>query len=158
MIKGYKASTHEKFRVILKVFYKVVYGNNEIYPDCVKWFSVTVGKEIKSKEKALDIKEYLEEEIPILIENASTLQKKAFLACLYESGSRPEEFLRLSNLLVYNKERNNFNLKIIIVVVPVHGFRLLVVVLCKLQEPYHLHYKDNLLLFLGFRLLLQLYN
>ncbi|HEX6293829.1 MAG TPA: hypothetical protein VFZ46_01625, partial [Nitrososphaeraceae archaeon] len=26
------------------------------------------------------------------------LQKKAFLACLYESGSRPEEFLRLSNL------------------------------------------------------------
>jgi site-specific recombinase XerD len=97
--KQYKASTHEKFRVILKIFYKVVYGNNEIYPDCVKWFSVTVGKEIKSKEKTLDIKEYLEEEeIPILIENAPTLQKKAFLACLYESGSRPEEFLRLSNL------------------------------------------------------------
>jgi hypothetical protein len=46
--KEYKASTHEKFRVILKVFYKVVYGNNEVYPDCVKWFSVTVGKEIKS--------------------------------------------------------------------------------------------------------------
>ena len=32
------------------------------------------------------------------IENTPTLQKKAFLACLYESGSRPEEFLRLSNL------------------------------------------------------------
>ena len=97
--KEYKASTHEKYRVILKIFYKVVYGNNEIYPDCVKWFSVTVGKEIKSKEKTLDIKEYLEEEeIPILIEKAPTLQKKAFLACLYESGSRPEEFLRLSNL------------------------------------------------------------
>ena len=45
--KEYKASTHEKFRVILKVFYKVVYGNNEIYPDYVKWFSVTVGKEEK---------------------------------------------------------------------------------------------------------------
>ena len=68
--KEYKASTHEKFRVILKVFYKVLYGN-KVYPDCVKWFSVTVGKEIKSKEKALDIKEYLEEEeIPILIENS----------------------------------------------------------------------------------------
>jgi site-specific recombinase XerD len=75
--KEYKASTYEKYRVILKIFYKVVYGNNEIYPDCVKWFSVTVGKEIKSKEKTLDIKEYLEEEIPILIENAPTLQKKA---------------------------------------------------------------------------------
>src|ERR671913_178898 len=97
--KEYKASTHEKFRVILKIFYKVVYGNNEVYPDCVKWFSVTVGKEIKSKEKSLDIKEYLEEEeIPILIENAPTLQKKEFLGCFYESGSRPEKFLRFSNL------------------------------------------------------------
>jgi integrase/recombinase XerD len=85
--------------VILKNFYKVIYGNNEIYPDCVNWFSITVGKEIKSKEKEFDIKEYLEEEeIPILIDNAPTLQKKAFLACMYESGSRPEEFLRLSNL------------------------------------------------------------
>jgi len=37
--KEYKASTHEKYRVILKIFYKVVYGNNEVYPDCVKWFS-----------------------------------------------------------------------------------------------------------------------
>ena len=54
--KEYRASTHEKFRVILKIFYKVVYGNNEIYPDCVKWFSVTVGKEIKSKEKSLEKK------------------------------------------------------------------------------------------------------
>jgi integrase/recombinase XerD len=76
-----------------------VYGNNEIYPDYVNWFSVTVRNEIKSKEKTLDIKEYLEEEeIPVLIENAPTLQKKAFLACLYESGSSPEEFLRFSNL------------------------------------------------------------
>jgi hypothetical protein len=34
-----------------------------------------------------DIAEYLEEEeIPILIENTTTLQKRAFLACLYESG------------------------------------------------------------------------
>jgi hypothetical protein len=71
--KEYKASTHEMFRVILKIFYKVVYGNNESYPDCVKWFSVTIGKEIKSKEKILDIKEYLkEEEISLLIENIST--------------------------------------------------------------------------------------
>ena len=97
--KEYKASTHEKFRVILKVFYKVVYGNNEIYPDCVKWFSVTVGKEIKSKEKSLDIEEYLEEqEVPHLIDAAPTLQKKALLAIFYESGCRPEEGLRLTNL------------------------------------------------------------
>ena len=43
--KGYKASTHEKYQQILKIFYKTVYGNNEFYPECVKWFSVKVGKE-----------------------------------------------------------------------------------------------------------------
>ena len=51
--KEYKASTHEKYRVILKIFYKIVYGNNEEYPECVKWFSVSVGKEVKSKEKII---------------------------------------------------------------------------------------------------------
>jgi integrase/recombinase XerD len=95
----YKVETIEKYRAIIKKFYKMVYGNNEYYPDCVKWFSVKVGKDKHSQERGLDIAEYLEEEeIPILIENTPTVQKKAFLACLYESGSRPEEFLRLSNL------------------------------------------------------------
>ena len=97
--KRYKVETLEKYRAVLKKFYKMVYGNNEYYPDCVKWFSVNVGKDKKSTERRLDIAEYLEEEeISILIENTPTLQKKAFLACLYESGSRPEEYLRLTNL------------------------------------------------------------
>ena len=97
--KGYKSSTHEKYRVILKTFYKIVYGNNEEYPDCVKWFSVSVGKDIKNKEKGLDIEEYLEEnEVQLMINAAPTIQKKAFLACMYESGARPEEFLRLTDL------------------------------------------------------------
>lgn len=50
-LKNYKASTHEKLRIILKLFFKVIYGNNENYPEQVKWFSVQVGKEIRSKEK-----------------------------------------------------------------------------------------------------------
>jgi site-specific recombinase XerD len=97
--KEYKASTHEKYRVILKTFYKIVYGNNEEYPPCVKWFSVSVGKDIKSKEKGLDINEYLEEEEVIkVIQSAPSVQKKAFLAVFYEAGCRPEECLRLTNL------------------------------------------------------------
>jgi hypothetical protein len=43
--KGYRASTNEKFRQVLKLFYKVVYGNNEFYPEQVKWFSSKVGKD-----------------------------------------------------------------------------------------------------------------
>jgi site-specific recombinase XerD len=97
--KGYKASTHEKYRQILKLFYKIVFGNNEYYPDAIKWFSVKVGKEKSGKDPTMDISEYLDEnEIQKIIEAAPTLQKKAFLACMYESGSRPEEFLRLTNL------------------------------------------------------------
>ena len=97
--KKYKVETIEKYRSVIKKFYKMVYGSNEYYPDCVKWFSVKVGKDKHSQERGLDIAEYLEEEeVPVLIENTPTLQKRAFLACLYESGSRPEEFLRLSNL------------------------------------------------------------
>jgi integrase/recombinase XerD len=97
--KNYKASTHEKFRKILKIFYKVVFGNNEFHPDSVSWFSTQIGKEKKSQERDLNIAEYLEEnEVPILIDAAPTIQKKAFLACMYESGARPEEFLRLTNI------------------------------------------------------------
>jgi integrase/recombinase XerD len=96
--KNYKASTHEKFRKILKIFYKVVFGKNEFHPDAVNWFSTQIGKEKKSQERDLDIAEYLEEnEVPLLIDAAPTIQKKAFLACMYESGARPEEFLRLTN-------------------------------------------------------------
>ena len=96
--KKYKASTNEKFRQVLKLFYKVVYGNNEYYPEQVKWFSSKLGKEKTGKETSMDMAEYLEEEEVLkLIESAPTLQSKAFLACMYESGARPEEFLRLTN-------------------------------------------------------------
>jgi hypothetical protein len=82
----------------LKLFYKIVYGNNEYYPEQVKWFSSKLGKEKTGKETSMDMAEYLEEEeILKLIESAPTLQSKAFLACMYESGARPEEFLRLTN-------------------------------------------------------------
>lgn len=46
----------------------------------------------------MDMAEYLEEdEVQKLVESAPTIQKKAFLAVMYESGARPEEFLRLTN-------------------------------------------------------------
>jgi integrase len=96
--KKYKASTIEKFRQILKLFYKTVYGNGEYYPEEVKWFSAKVGKEKHASSATIDLAEYLEEdEVLKLIEVATPLQKKAFLACMYELGARPEEILRLTN-------------------------------------------------------------
>ena len=51
--KNYKASTHEKFRKILKIFYKVVFGKNEFHPDCVRWFSVQCRQRKKKSRKRL---------------------------------------------------------------------------------------------------------
>lgn len=81
--KNSKSSTIEKLRTILKWFYKVVYGNNEEYPESVRWFSVNVGKEKLRQEKRIDIEKYLEEEeIKKLVEYGQSLQKKAFIACM----------------------------------------------------------------------------
>jgi integrase len=42
--------------------------------------------------------EYLdEEEIKKLIISSSSVQTKAIIACMYETGARPEEFLNLQN-------------------------------------------------------------
>ncbi|HEX7179068.1 MAG TPA: tyrosine-type recombinase/integrase [Nitrososphaeraceae archaeon] len=70
----------------------------ESYPEQVKFFSAKVGKEKHTQPTYLDTSEFLDEdEIVQLIQSAPTLQKKAFIACMYESGARPEEFLRLTN-------------------------------------------------------------
>jgi site-specific recombinase XerD len=64
----------------------------------VSWFSVKVAKEKTGKDTSMDMTEYLEEaEVEKLAESAPTTQKKAFLAVMYESGARPEEFLRFTN-------------------------------------------------------------
>jgi hypothetical protein len=60
--KNYKASTHEKFKHILKFYYKVAYGNNEHNPEAVSRFSVNLGKEKLRKDTNFDFAEYLEEE------------------------------------------------------------------------------------------------
>lgn len=95
---NYKASTIEKYKKILKFFYKVVYGKNEFYPEQVKWFSIRVSKDKIRESFVLDNAEYLEEEeIKVVIERASSVQRKAIISCMYESGARPEEFLMLQN-------------------------------------------------------------
>lgn len=75
--KSYKASTNEKFRQVLKLFYKIVYGNNEYYPEQIKWFSVKLGKEKSGKETSMDMAEFLEED------EVQKLIAEENLPCLY---------------------------------------------------------------------------
>lgn len=49
--KNYKASTHEKFRKILKIFYKVVFGKNEFRPDCINGFLLKLEKKRRVRKE-----------------------------------------------------------------------------------------------------------
>jgi integrase/recombinase XerD len=96
--KHYKPSTIEKYKIILRLFYKVVYGNNKFYPEQVNWYSIKVSKDKYRDSFSLDLGEFFEEdEIEKLVISASSIQRKAIIACMYESGARPEEFLSLQN-------------------------------------------------------------
>ena len=96
--KNYSPSTIEKYKIILRLFYKVVYGNNKFYPEQVNWFSIKVSKDKSRNSFVLDMAEYLDEdEIKKLINCSSSIQRKAIIACMYETGARPEEFLNLQN-------------------------------------------------------------
>jgi integrase/recombinase XerD len=95
--EGYETASDEKFRQVLKKFYKVVFGNNKVHPEQVNFFNSQVGHDRKSKKITYE-QVLSEEQIKLIIDTAPTLQEKVFCACLYETGARPEEFLRLTNL------------------------------------------------------------
>ncbi|RMF31714.1 MAG: hypothetical protein D6752_01610, partial [Candidatus Nitrosothermus koennekii] len=93
--KDYSPSTITKFRRVLKYFYKVVYGNNEYYPEQVAWIK-NISKDKRMEKNALSYDDFLtEEEIELLIDTADTIQRKAFIAVGYETGARPEELLNI---------------------------------------------------------------
>jgi len=104
--KGYSPSTHTKIRQVLKYFFKVVYGNNEYYPDAVKWLKSKVSKDEQRKREQLSYDQFLtEDEVKLLIDTANTIQRKAFIAVAYETGARPEELLniRIKDILFDSK-------------------------------------------------------
>jgi integrase len=93
---NYSLATQILRKSILKLFFKVVYGNNEHYPDAVRWIKLKVSKDKQRKEEQLSYDQFLtEDEIKLLIDTANTIQKKAFIAVGYETGARPEELLNI---------------------------------------------------------------
>lgn len=53
--KNYRPSTFEKYKLILRLFYKVVYGNNKFYPEQVNGFSIKVSKDRSRESFTLDM-------------------------------------------------------------------------------------------------------
>lgn len=94
--KKYSAAADEKFRKIIKEFYRVVYGSGEL-PERVKWIKTKSKKDNASNE--VDFRQVLShEQITKLIDCTQGIQRKSLLAVDYELGARPEELLRLTNL------------------------------------------------------------
>ena len=83
-------SAFEPFVLFTMLFFAIsIIGNNRYYPDQVEWIYTKVSKE-KAREhtsNTVDMAEYLEEdEVQKLIESIHSVQKKAFIACMYESA------------------------------------------------------------------------
>lgn len=87
----YEESTINVLKVMLKRFYKWLLGNDEIYPQCVKWIKVS-----KIADTKVDLSDILSrEEIRKLIETARSIRDKAIVAMMYESAARLDEFRKL---------------------------------------------------------------
>jgi integrase len=103
---GYRLTSQLTYKSVIKQFFKVVYGNNEYYPDAVKWIRLKASKDKQREEEQLSYDQFLtEDEVRLLIDTANTIQRKALIAVCYETGARPEELLnlRIKDILFDNK-------------------------------------------------------
>ncbi len=85
--KTYSDETKRDFKITLKKFYKWQQGNNEKYPELVKWI-----------DTAQQPKEHIslnEKQIDQIIAEAKTTLDKAFISVLFDLGARAEEFLNI---------------------------------------------------------------
>jgi len=94
-LKPYTIAT---YKAMLKRFYKWLLGNDEEYPDIIKWIKCKIKKH---EIPQLTNEELLtEEEVMSMIQNADHPRDKALIAVVYESGCRIGEIgsLQLENV------------------------------------------------------------
>jgi integrase len=75
------------YRVIVKRFYKWLKGNDEEYPEEVRWIKTT----LREKDRVLPQDLLTEDEIKRLVDAADNPRDRAFIMTLYESGGRVGE-------------------------------------------------------------------
>lgn len=93
-------STKIDFSIILKRFYKWLFGNDEEYPDMVKFLKTNLP--LKDKPLPSQAELITPEEVDMLIDVADHPRNKAFVSLLYESGCRVGEIanLKIGNILL----------------------------------------------------------
>jgi len=92
----YTAWTKYDFKVVLKKFYKWLKGNDELFPDEVRW----IKPRIKGGKRMLPEELLSEEEVNKIARAAGNPRDKALVMVLYESGCRIGEIasLKLKNV------------------------------------------------------------
>jgi integrase len=89
--KSYSEYTKYDFRVILKMFYKWLEGNDEIFPKKIAW----LRKSMKNLTHKLPEELITEEEVLKLAETAVNPRDKTLILVLYETGCRIGELVSL---------------------------------------------------------------
>ncbi|MFA4983679.1 MAG: tyrosine-type recombinase/integrase, partial [Candidatus Micrarchaeia archaeon] len=84
-------STKELYKAILKTFYKWLEGNDEIFPEKIRWLKPKVHA--ASNKLPQDV--FDEKDIQTMLSKTDDARDQAIIAVLYESGARAEEFLSL---------------------------------------------------------------
>ncbi len=93
---NYKFQTKYDFKTVLKMIYKYVKGNDDVYPPEITWLRQNMKKQShKLPEELLS-----EDEVLKIANAAETIRDKAFILVLYETGCRIGEILsiRIKNL------------------------------------------------------------
>ncbi|MEK6979375.1 MAG: tyrosine-type recombinase/integrase [Candidatus Micrarchaeota archaeon] len=89
--KDYAEHTKYDFKIVLKMFYKWLKGNDEIFPPEIRWLT----PKLKNENHKLPEHLLTEDEVLKMAEMATTQRDRAFITVLYESGCRIGEILSL---------------------------------------------------------------
>jgi integrase/ribosomal protein L40E len=89
--KDYAEYTKYDFKIVLKMFYKWLKGNDETFPPEISWLKPRLKNEAHKLPEEL----LTEDDVLKIAAAANTVRDKAFIMVLYESGCRIGEILSL---------------------------------------------------------------
>ena len=82
----------QAYQVTLKRFYKWLLGNNETYPECVKWLKIKSPHRSNEKKPEPIISE---KELSKMLDATLNVRDRALISLLYDSGCRISELLTM---------------------------------------------------------------
>lgn len=98
----------QAYHVTLKRFYRWLLGDNETYPECVKWLKIRSPHRSREKKPESIVSE---QELAKMLDATLNPRDKALISLLYDSGCRMSELLTMNRR---NLGFDNYGAKIIV--------------------------------------------